>query len=537
MADYPYISQNCRKFVTQSVPLFRAAIKDDWKTAKALLNEDASMLTASITGNGDTVLHVASMVGHVNFVEELLQMMSEEEMMRTNSEGHTALCITARQGSLGMARLLLDKATAMARVSGGFPGAQGTPLYHASVVGNREMAEFLFPESGVDDWNTAEKVDLLTTAIESRLYVLAAWVLERDESLALIENSRNRTPLQTLADNPIIPGCAHSSSDVQRLCRLMLDGIIRSRDVDDETGGLVETIKCVILRTAKSGNVELLAELFHRFPDIIYEDVEVGQGILQAAVSNRNEDVYNLLFKLSGMKELVASYVDESGNNALHIAANLGPSDKWNTLPIDLQIQRELSWFKEVEKIVPNRYRNMTNLAGDTPKEVFNLQHKSLLKKGEEVVKRLLFAAVLASVLTSVFVVPSYNSFMGMPTLPEKWFLVLYVLKLIAITSSWGSTLTFVSVLTSYLIAKDYLIFLPLQLLAGMIFMWFSIVSLCISALFVTMRPSVAEKSLLWCAAGIAPFLFGAYHLIATKVHLGVSSKPAFRSPTTIRSN
>lgn len=50
--------------------------------------------------------------------------------------------------------------------------------------------------------------------------------------------------------------------------------------------------------------------------------------------------------------------MDNFSNNILRLAGNLAPKDQLNRVSgAALQMQRELQWFKEVEKLVPNVYK------------------------------------------------------------------------------------------------------------------------------------------------------------------------------------
>ncbi|KAI3687157.1 hypothetical protein L1987_80848 [Smallanthus sonchifolius] len=50
-------------------------------------------------------------------------------------------------------------------------------------------------------------------------------------------------------------------------------------------------------------------------------------------------------------------------------------------------LQGPLLWFKEVERMIPPRYRQLKNVAGETPRDLFTKKHANLITKGEEWIK------------------------------------------------------------------------------------------------------------------------------------------------------
>ncbi|XP_022855740.1 uncharacterized protein LOC111376960 [Olea europaea var. sylvestris] len=82
------------------------------------------------------------------------------------------------------------------------------------------------------------------------------------------------------------------------------------------------------------------------------------------------------------------SLEDKSGNNILHLAAELPPSSRLNIVSgAALQMQRELLWFKEVEKILLPSDVQKKNINKKTPRELFTDEHKELQVAGEKWMK------------------------------------------------------------------------------------------------------------------------------------------------------
>ncbi|XP_010248132.1 PREDICTED: uncharacterized protein LOC104591030 isoform X6 [Nelumbo nucifera] len=80
--------------------------------------------------------------------------------------------------------------------------------------------------------------------------------------------------------------------------------------------------------------------------------------------------------------------IDYFGNNMLHLAAELSPYKQLSRVSgAALQMQRELQWFKEVEKFIPPKHRESRNNNGKTPQALFTEEHKDLVKEGEKWMK------------------------------------------------------------------------------------------------------------------------------------------------------
>ena len=60
--------------------LYKALQIGDWNAAKEFLNRHPHAISAKITANDQTALHVAAEAGHVHIVEELVRQMSEENL-------------------------------------------------------------------------------------------------------------------------------------------------------------------------------------------------------------------------------------------------------------------------------------------------------------------------------------------------------------------------------------------------------------------------------------------------------------------------
>ncbi|KAI3674764.1 hypothetical protein L2E82_51991 [Cichorium intybus] len=124
-----------------------------------------------------------------------------------------------------------------------------------------------------------------------------------------------------------------------------------------------------VLEAAKQNSYEVVQLIVYAFPNAIFSANEDGHNVIQYAVINRSEKVYNLLYQMSEHRNIYRTIKDSSGNNLLHLAARLAPSNKLNLISgAALQIQRELQWFTEVEGFVCPLSIIQKNSSGETPK-------------------------------------------------------------------------------------------------------------------------------------------------------------------------
>ncbi|CAM8903641.1 unnamed protein product [Rhodiola kirilowii] len=111
---------------------------------------------------------------------------------------------------------------------------------------------------------------------------------------------------------------------------------------------------------------ELIEECLGCYPGLIwYESDELYLRLL--AIVQRQVNVYNLVYQMT--RHVVSASTHTIGeDNALHLVGRKLSTYRLNTVTrAALQIQRELLWFKEVEKIVEPSYKEALNAEYKTP--------------------------------------------------------------------------------------------------------------------------------------------------------------------------
>lgn len=97
----------------------------------------------------------------------------------------------------------------------------------------------------------------------------------------------------------------------------------------------------------RQNSYDVVEYILSYFPDALTSANEEGHNIIQYAVINRSQNIYNMLYQMGEHKNIYRTVKDPSRNSLLHLAARLAPSNKLNLISgAALQIQRELQWFK-----------------------------------------------------------------------------------------------------------------------------------------------------------------------------------------------
>ncbi|XP_028084573.1 uncharacterized protein LOC114285693 [Camellia sinensis] len=245
-----------------------------------------------------------------------------------------------------------------------------------------------------------------------------------------------------------------------------------------------------LLVAAKLGIHEIIEEIVNLFPRAILAKDSEDRNIFQLAVIKRHENVFNLLYQMGEFKQYFTRLEDDNGNTLLHLVGNQAPIEKLNVVPgAALQMQRELQWFKEVEKSVNPSYIEKQNDDGETPSTVFTNEHMDLVVEGEKWMKNRAISCTIAATLitaivfTAAIIVPGgSNNTSGLPIFStEKAFTVFVVSDAIALFMSTTSLLIFLSILTSRYAEEDFLYVLPHRLIIGFVTLFLSIITMIVA--------------------------------------------------------
>ncbi|KAJ4977611.1 hypothetical protein NE237_008391 [Protea cynaroides] len=94
---------------TWCLPFYTAIVAGDWDTVSEFHSYNKGALTAIITSEGESPLHVAVAKRQVNLANELINIMSAEDLSKQrNYGGRTALHIAASDGNIEIVKAIVE---------------------------------------------------------------------------------------------------------------------------------------------------------------------------------------------------------------------------------------------------------------------------------------------------------------------------------------------------------------------------------------------------------------------------------------------
>ncbi|KAJ4702459.1 Ankyrin repeat family protein [Melia azedarach] len=504
--------------------LYRAALNGNWDIAKGIYDNYNQDIAVGISKERDTALHIAAAAKHTNFVKELVKRMNEEDLAEKNNVGNTALCLAAASGKVELAKVMMEKNKALAMIR---DRNEMLPLHMATSLGHKELVKFIYQETK-DELDNEDRIELLVTLINTDLYEVALELLGDFPELATARDRNNETALHALARKPLASSnfANQNWGGILKRCFSLVSGAkyIDKKKLQQEAFELVERLwEQVILLSdlkiskligspwqlifvaAEQGNIEFLSILIREYPDLIWKVDEKQCSIFHVAVLNRQENIFNLIYQIGSIKDLIVMYEDKEKNNILHLAGMLAPPDRLNIVSgAALQMQREVLWFKEVSKVVQPLYAEAKNEEGLTPRALFTKKHENLREKGEKWMRStasscMPVATLIATVVfAAAFAVPGGDERdTGLPTRLEKVsFKIFAISDAISLVSASTSIINFLSILTSRYAEEDFIRLLPRKLLIGLATLVISIAAMMYRLFYDVLRSTYVSESL-----------------------------------------
>ncbi|KAL2970677.1 hypothetical protein AAZX31_15G152600 [Glycine max] len=443
-----HILEDKREYLEKCIPLYKLALRGDWNAARRMIDADTSLLNAAITKEWGTLLHVVAGTDQVHFVNQLVKLLSPDDLELQNFNGNTAFCYAAAFGNLQIAAMMIKKNACLPKIRGG-EGA--TPLYMAALQGKVDMAR--------------------------HLYDLTSEILEEDEWTTLfflcIKNG-----LYGMKTTPFV-----------QLVECLWNKLLQQDYDETEMRSFINLPSQITFDATQVGNFQFVATLMRSYPDLLWEMDEKNRSIIHIAVIHRHSSIYSLIHELGSFKDFISTFEDDEGNNILHYAAKLTPPDKLSLISgAALQMTHELRWFEEVKELMLLLDVEKKNVKGKTPREIFAEEHKELLIKAESWTKStsincmLVSALITAGVFTATFMIPGGNDKkLGTPNFLHKpAFLAFSLSVACALVSASASILMFLSIYISYAEEECFKL-LPKKLLLGMVAQIISIISMMVA--------------------------------------------------------
>ncbi|KAF5477237.1 hypothetical protein F2P56_003899 [Juglans regia] len=283
--------------------------------------------------------------------------------------------------------------------------------------------------------------------------------------------------------------------------------------------GLVYTAIC---QAAENGISEFVSKMLETDRHFLWTEDRNGRNIFMLGVLHRQEKIFSILYRLDGkIMNSLTCLQDRNKNNMLHMAGMMEDAIRQiNQIPgAALQMQRELQWFKEVERIVLPRHKETKNGDGLTPRQLFTKNHEDMKEKGEKWMKNtarsctVVGALIVTIMFAAIFTLPGDNNqSMGLPkSLNKFWLNVLIIFDALSLFSSSTSVLMFLGILTSRYSEEDFLEYLPRQMIIGLLTLFCSIATMMItfsSALLIILQEQLRIAIPLICLASVPVTFF-----------------------------
>nr|XP_043628707.1 uncharacterized protein LOC122600111 [Erigeron canadensis]XP_043628709.1 uncharacterized protein LOC122600111 [Erigeron canadensis] len=509
------------------VPLYEAAITGDWEAAKVLLDRRPELVRFAITQHGDTMLHAAvraeATEQSVSFMENLVEMMEIEDLEIENDRGELAYEIAAIKGNIHMFKVIVNKHKDLLSK---FPEKTEGALHLSAINGHHDMSLHFYnvvEETPLWFWGDGDRCIFFLNCLHGGLFGIALKVLEGHpiigtsfktcftalDHLARRPDRVNRIETDTymiwrIADS--IPAFFHvkkkspneRDNQALELVRRLLKLYLISFQHEDIVGNIVALYEYgdlgmgmnpfgLLFTATEKDNTRFVIELVKLFPSIIYETKDGGISIFHIAIKHRNKDIYNLLYETGLHNGPLVNWVDNKHNNLLHLVA-MTSNDKAKLQTVSgasLLMQRELLWYKEIEKLVPPGFRSAMNDDGKTPYELFSENNQELVSKGMKWTRDCMVVAtlIITVAFAVAFTVPGgYNQETGIPILDhDTSFLVFIIADAFSLFTSSTSLLVFLSILTSPYDQRDFLYAMPGKLMIGLVALFMSVAAMMVT--------------------------------------------------------
>ncbi|KAL0014002.1 hypothetical protein SO802_001071 [Lithocarpus litseifolius] len=337
---------------------------------------------AAVQDNGETTLHIVAAANQEDFVKNLVKECKDKDLTAENNVKNTVLTYAAASGNVNIAKAMLEGNSSLENID------KVKPLFMAASLGHSKMVEYLYNQirPKVHEWDQNEQAKLFITCVEGNLYGIAKEMLTANNNLAKAATTDGETVLRVLARNPSAfvsetrPWLKLKQENSKQASELFKKCLQEYRRDARNSPEIPEALFVAV----EEGNIECLIMLI-RFKFDLLRKTKMRKSIFHVAAEKRHESIFYLLNEIGSTGDLIIDKIEADGSNILHLAAELAPKEKLNAISgAALQMQREMLWFKAVEKIVRPVFKEMKNGNMETPYVVFARTHEELRTKGEK---------------------------------------------------------------------------------------------------------------------------------------------------------
>lgn len=487
---------------TEYVTFLRGIRRGERHALRNLLDKFPDVVDGVIFPGGLTVLHIASVAGHLRIVEELFRIVREDylnDYLEIQDEnGDTALSLAAYNGKKEVAERLVqqnDRLLTTWNHEGNIPlvvACQNNQAAMTSYLYSVTPYDFLLPETsnqGALFIKYAMLNDMPDIGVD--LYKRCPRLATSEGSITLLDLTvkrtffRRTTPefLGRTYDGLEVTLPSPSASDLpelqtgqnvklvgeqERLYKIKLTHtfvqVVLSYWCEKistfwDSKQLAESgVISAVFKAIVNGMTEVVVGILEANPDLIFSDKNLSREIHVDVIKYRQQDIMKFIYSLeAGKKAFHSVKEDVDGNNLLHLIAKYPDYQRYHTIFSPGVYKRELKWFQELKKVLPVSYRGAKNLEGETPQMCFLRTHYDLKKDGEEWVRStagsysIITALIVTIMFAAAFTFPGGNDqSTGVPIfLRKKLFVGFMACDIISLFLASYSILIFLVFLTA----------------------------------------------------------------------------------------
>ncbi|PRQ56934.1 putative ankyrin repeat-containing domain, PGG domain-containing protein [Rosa chinensis] len=487
--------------------------------------------------------------------------MENKDLEMVDRDGHTPLSMAILEKDTDVmteiAKCMVEKnKQLLLRIVD--PSTNTIPLLMALTLERPKMATYLYDTTPLEKLKNRDRAELLSTSLRVK-HLDKSWdLIQRFPSLAIAQDHSGESPLNELASTPglflntrqlriwerwIYYFTCFSGGLVANL--LHLSGINRIYQMKLLHVKTIEILRCMhqvlesednlnyrqhklvqkaFFQAAERGHAPFICHLLRSYPRFLAITNENDKTVFQFAAEHRQDKIFNLIHGFDEQKRKdIVGRKDKFGNNMLHVVGKLSPSRQITHIRgAVLQMQKELQWFKKVERMASPKDLNCINSDGRTPREEFTMNHRNLVEAAEKSIKETatsssaLVAALIITIMFAATVTTpgGIKDITGIPIyLDTKAFRIFIVADVTSLCSSTTSVMIFLGILTSRFSEEDFLTSLPTKLIIGFLTLFLSIGAMMIafsSSIFIMLheQQSIVSLSIVLAILPIASFLW-----------------------------
>ncbi|PWA54591.1 Ankyrin repeat-containing protein [Artemisia annua] len=536
----PKKQENKDDYLEFGVPLYEASLKGDWETANLIFDKRPKLVSFGLSRQLGTALHVAATAEEteltIQFVRNLVNMMKPEELELLNQSSNTAFWIASATGNVEMAKIMMEKNCNLQNIR----GADGLlPLARSASGGGKKIVKYLYDKSQKmigDHWTEKDRAYVIENCVERDLFDLALQIVNDFPELELpvaatvsvfkalagkpdAFATSEKNIVMRIMDPVISPvlrffpmevqSAAKEDTDALKLLKIIWEHVCKTMNLN-EIKDKFKGPPSLLFVAAERGNTRFIAEVLRTYPDLMFDKNEDGLTIFHIAVLHRHQGIYNLLYKIGSANHYICLLTDKMDNNMLHSVGKSSKEMQTKMPGPSLLVQREILWFKEVEKMMPPYLKDAKNENGQTAFELFSQENEHLVSKGLKWMNECMIVdtLIVAIAFGVFFTVPGgFRQDNGFPIFLHKIsYLVFVIADGISLLLSAISLLVFLSIRTSRYGPRDLMDSLPSKLMIGLLGLVGSV-----AAMMVTFTASffmLYHKGLIWLPILCATFAF-----------------------------